>query len=141
MVVFFFSSRRLHTRCALVTGVQTCALPIYRVRSSSKLDSPTRIALKANSSRSGHQPKRTSAFITSTIGSRLSTGTLQNWRSAAGARDSPQRRVRLQAHSDPTICFSLFVSICVGLHGRSEEHTSALSSLIRLSHASFRLKH
>src|SRR3546814_8345754 len=28
-VFFFFSSRRRHTRCALVTGVQTCALPIY----------------------------------------------------------------------------------------------------------------
>src|SRR3546814_8507434 len=28
-VVFFFSSRRRHTRCALVTGVQTCALPIW----------------------------------------------------------------------------------------------------------------
>src|SRR3546814_6464279 len=27
--VFFFSSRRRHTRCALVTGVQTCALPIF----------------------------------------------------------------------------------------------------------------
>src|SRR3546814_10145682 len=27
--VFFFTSRRRHTRCALVTGVQTCALPIY----------------------------------------------------------------------------------------------------------------
>src|SRR3546814_2918877 len=28
IVYFFFSSRRRHTRCALVTGVQTCALPI-----------------------------------------------------------------------------------------------------------------
>src|SRR3546814_4046061 len=28
----FFSSRRRHTRCAVVTGVQTCALPILRVR-------------------------------------------------------------------------------------------------------------
>src|SRR3546814_14703430 len=28
LVIFFFSSRRRHTRCALVTGVQTCALPI-----------------------------------------------------------------------------------------------------------------
>src|SRR3546814_18766631 len=27
-ICFFFSSRRRHTRCALVTGVQTCALPI-----------------------------------------------------------------------------------------------------------------
>src|SRR3546814_16096178 len=30
MWCFFFSSRRRHTRCALVTGVQTCALPISR---------------------------------------------------------------------------------------------------------------
>src|SRR3546814_4080836 len=30
-VLFFFSSRRRHTRCALVTGVQTCALPILVV--------------------------------------------------------------------------------------------------------------
>src|SRR3546814_6833185 len=29
LIFFFFSSRRRHTRCALVTGVQTCALPIY----------------------------------------------------------------------------------------------------------------
>src|SRR3546814_1207559 len=27
-VDFFFASRRRQTRCALVTGVQTCALPI-----------------------------------------------------------------------------------------------------------------
>src|SRR3546814_15805180 len=27
--LIFFSSRRRHTRCGLVTGVQTCALPIY----------------------------------------------------------------------------------------------------------------
>src|SRR3546814_5098816 len=27
---FFFASIRRHTRCALVTGVQTCALPILR---------------------------------------------------------------------------------------------------------------
>src|SRR3546814_5169600 len=31
-VVFFLSSRRRHTRCALVTGVQTCALPISTQR-------------------------------------------------------------------------------------------------------------
>src|SRR3546814_982432 len=30
-LLFFFSSRRRHTRCALVTGVQTCALPIYLI--------------------------------------------------------------------------------------------------------------
>src|SRR3546814_2861015 len=31
-IVVFFSSRRRHTRCALVTGVQTCALPILSIR-------------------------------------------------------------------------------------------------------------
>src|SRR3546814_3675896 len=31
-LVFFLSSRRRHTRCALVTGVQTCALPILSRR-------------------------------------------------------------------------------------------------------------
>src|SRR3546814_9715683 len=30
MDICFFSSRRRHTRCALVTGVQTCALPILK---------------------------------------------------------------------------------------------------------------
>src|SRR3546814_990043 len=30
--MFCFSSRRRHTRCALVTGVQTCALPICLAR-------------------------------------------------------------------------------------------------------------
>src|SRR3546814_18052053 len=32
LFIFFFSSRRRHTSCALVTGVQTCALPILTVR-------------------------------------------------------------------------------------------------------------
>src|SRR3546814_4962024 len=33
---FFFSSRRRHTRCALVTGVQTCALPICGLAGQSR---------------------------------------------------------------------------------------------------------
>src|SRR3546814_20518561 len=32
--MFFFSSRRRHTSCALVTGVQTCALPICTILDS-----------------------------------------------------------------------------------------------------------
>src|SRR3546814_1017375 len=39
-VFFFFSSRRRHTRCALVTGVQTCALPIYQAMPSEKTGEP-----------------------------------------------------------------------------------------------------
>src|SRR3546814_8017929 len=37
MCVFFFSSRRRHTRCALVTGVQTCALPISKTDKTSPI--------------------------------------------------------------------------------------------------------
>src|SRR3546814_16895402 len=47
--MFFFSSRRRHTRCALVTGVQTCALPISEGRSPlewlAHLYETTRVAL------------------------------------------------------------------------------------------------
>src|SRR3546814_16330428 len=41
MTLFFFSCRRRHTRCALVTGVQTCAHPIYFHRE--KLNAPHQI--------------------------------------------------------------------------------------------------
>src|SRR3546814_8871202 len=34
VVIFFFSSRRRHTICALVTGVQTCALPIWMIQNN-----------------------------------------------------------------------------------------------------------
>src|SRR3546814_9034799 len=40
LVFFFFSSRRRHTRCALVTGVQTCALPISAEKDG-RADRPT----------------------------------------------------------------------------------------------------
>src|SRR3546814_7816265 len=44
LCIFFFSSRRRHTRCALVTGVQTCALPIWtaflRLHMADSLDHP-----------------------------------------------------------------------------------------------------
>src|SRR3546814_1101321 len=63
---FFFSSKNRHTRCALVTGVQTCALPIScagasviltpetpwsRARMSVLYKSDTRSALPANNVR------------------------------------------------------------------------------------------
>src|SRR3546814_4125593 len=54
LLVFFFSSRRRHTRCALVTGVQTCALPIFlpgdQDASSDRLAAP---ALRDDQHRAG----------------------------------------------------------------------------------------
>src|SRR3546814_6410658 len=40
LFIFFFSSRRRHTRCALVTGVQTCALPILHIEKAFQASSP-----------------------------------------------------------------------------------------------------
>src|SRR3546814_14603197 len=42
---FFFSSRRRHTRCALVTGVQTCALPICDALFGRRVDDVQRLGL------------------------------------------------------------------------------------------------
>src|SRR3546814_2380096 len=48
MSVFFFSSRRRHTRCALVTGVQTCALPILPTPASTNNESLEHITRSFN---------------------------------------------------------------------------------------------
>src|SRR3546814_4510637 len=57
MCFFFFSSRRRHTRCALVTGVQTCALPIL-IRLVDDLMSLSRIEADKH-----RQPKAPVALI------------------------------------------------------------------------------
>src|SRR3546814_5423675 len=46
LVYFFFSSRRRHTRCALVTGVQTCALPISGSEVKSRAGDATDVRVK-----------------------------------------------------------------------------------------------
>src|SRR3546814_12167037 len=48
--LFFFSSRRRHTRCALVTGVQTCALPIFAARRDCRRCGRTRCGLRCTAS-------------------------------------------------------------------------------------------
>src|SRR3546814_6936142 len=89
MVVFFFSSRRRHTRCALVTGVQTCALPISVSRFVGLWLQPAGLS---RTFREHHPPNRF----------------------AAGRIVGSSRRA-----------------------GRSEEHTSELQSLMRISYAVF----
>src|SRR3546814_11994729 len=65
---FFFSSRRRHTRCALVTGVQTCALPIlsglYERRDAVRGDPQQPVALRRRRRRADpaqHLPARRAA--------------------------------------------------------------------------------
>src|SRR3546814_14750685 len=55
LFLLFFSSRRRHTRCALVTGVQTCALPISLGGPSLKIRSRPRPFRRA-----GHRGDRPS---------------------------------------------------------------------------------
>src|SRR3546814_3039181 len=87
--LFFFSSRRRHTRCALVTGVQTCALPIsFRGR-------------------------------------------------RRGAREVLEGKTFKPRQKDGCAVLDRHASqLCV----RSEEHTSELQSLMRISYAVFCLK-
>src|SRR3546814_4497821 len=93
MCVFFACSRR-HTSCALVTGVQTCALPIYQVVDDL-----------------GHDdlpPQRVRVDL--------------------GGEAVPHRRGEVGPE----------VELAVGVVGqRSEEHTSELQSLMRISYAVF----
>src|SRR3546814_9441211 len=90
--IFCFSSRRRHTICALVTGVQTCALPIYFsvycVGSCSPLDQSVGIRLErlkehdmAKSQRKGskeiRKPKKAAA-LKSNVSNPSVKGTLPN---------------------------------------------------------------
>src|SRR3546814_15264560 len=52
-VWFFFSSRSRHTRCAIVTGVQTCALPICAGQGR-RLSVPARLRREANRGKPWH---------------------------------------------------------------------------------------
>src|SRR3546814_9761235 len=129
---FCFSSRRRHTRCALVTGVQTCALPIYRIV--------------------GHGPEINADLIRSV-----------ERRSAfhnAELSDDERRFVEEQiAEGNVDVVFATS-TLAAGVNfplgsavfsswrrynfdrkaHRSEEHTSELQSLMRISYSVFCMK-
>src|SRR3546814_5424707 len=114
--MFFFSSRRRHTRCALVTGVQTCALPISAGREARDylagrgLDPQTVKAFRL-----GFAPRQRGVFAKAlrargiTVDQLIEAGLVKRAEAGEGER-------------------------------RSEEHTSELQSLMRISYAVFCLK-
>src|SRR3546814_4810303 len=61
-VFCFFSSRRRHTRCALVTGVQTCALPIWPALVSTTTSCPAAVN---SATEAGVNPTLNSLFLIS----------------------------------------------------------------------------
>src|SRR3546814_10415615 len=105
--MFFFSSRRRHTRCALVTGVQTCALPILFNDS----------ALKG------------AHFIELCNQARTPIVFLQNITGFMVGKEYERRGITKDG-----------AKMIMAVSNRSEEHTSELQSLMRISYAVFCLK-
>src|SRR3546814_4095095 len=120
---FFFSSRRRHTRCALVTGVQTCALPI----SAAVLVGPHAddlVGWQFNARRE-HLVWERPRF-------RLKLGCAQDAHRHLDVHISVREAIR----KDRSVVVN-----CESAHSeRSEEHTSELQSLMRISYAVFCLK-
>src|SRR3546814_3906479 len=122
---FFFSSRRLHTMCALLTGVQTCALPI-----SSCDKRRSRSGCRAT-----HGPERPPhpawAFRARRSGRAETPPAARRCRSKGRARksrtDCPAPGCGNSSRPETP-------------RSRSEEHTSELQSLMRISYAVFCLK-
>src|SRR3546814_8698043 len=123
-LLFFFSSRRRHTRCALVTGVQTCALPI---------STPSWFAERLAVSLSGSYEidRNFEAFFSIR---NLVAPTL-NVMVPGSLSDSG----KVPDHS--AINVNNGASGTIGVRARrSEEHTSEIQSLMRISYAVFCLK-
>src|SRR3546814_8100238 len=127
---FFFSSRRRHTRCALVTGVQTCALPISAGAIATTNDFADRDGWRATGR----------------------AGALLNISEPLSLRAAAYTGFRLPTLNElyrPFTVFPVLTQANAGLEteklkgveaGRSEEHTSELPSLMRISYAVFCLK-
>src|SRR3546814_8267142 len=130
LLCFFFSSRRRHTRCALVTGVQTCALPIWRV---------ARFI-------GGREDE-----VVFTRGATEAINLVaQSW-GAENLKDGDRILLSTLEHHSNIVPWQMIaartgaqIDVCPLTHDgridRSEEHTSELQSLMRISYAVFYLK-
>src|SRR3546814_8479454 len=110
---FFFSSRRRHTRCALVTGVQTCALPIFGA-----------------------------VLVVGGLSVVISRSIMRRTRAVLGALDRLADRdllatVGVTGKDEFGRMATSLVSAMASTRERSEEHTSELQSLMRTTYAVF----
>src|SRR3546814_15433287 len=91
--MFFFSGRRRHTRCALVTGVQTCALPICLFELLGTVQQATRDANWAGLSTEGYVFAAAVFFVFCFGMSRYSVHLEQKLHTGHKRRSSEERRV------------------------------------------------
>src|SRR3546814_2849477 len=133
--IFFLSSRRRHTRCALVTGVQTCALPILSAtETTDPFGDITGLALGIDRAAAVIDPHY-AACAQSIIGAALGLMDLgigavaEDEKVESGGRAGRLKRTGHHLQPDEDRVDVLIVD------RRSEEHTSELQSLMRLSYA------
>src|SRR3546814_1573020 len=126
---FFFSSRRRHTRCALVTGVQTCALPILLpdLPHLAAVGSPPYPRRRGRhlSARDRRHPRRSAHRRSRGRRPHPPQPHLHELPPHQGLRAEEREEVRERCRDSAL---------------RSEEHTSELQSLMRISYAVFCLK-
>src|SRR3546814_2263156 len=132
----FFSSRRRHTRCALVTGVQTCALPIWTeiARVGEAVAEEHGVAVGAVALREdgrGGQRQRGGEGMTEGTGQRRHGILLGN----GAALDVRGRMVAHVSTNAGRAQGAMPHRGCSRRGKRSEEHTSELQSLMRISYA------
>src|SRR3546814_1301045 len=127
LAIVFFSSRRRHTRCALVTGVQTCAVPISLILLAGRLAIPKYLYESADVD--GASTLQKFRFVTfPSMQNLYITCTLLSTIMSLGDFNS----IYLLTGGGPADATQTLA--------RSEEHTSELQSLMRISYAVFCLK-
>src|SRR3546814_9729124 len=140
MFFFVFSSRRRHTRCALVTGVQTCALPLFRPTCPGRA---RRIKIRHRELQKIRDVamKDIINVILGMIGaflpllcSGLIPNGYQRWAAAMFAAAGIFVFAGHMTNPNPS-AFAVGMGVGFVLATRSEEHTSELQSLMRISYA------
>src|SRR3546814_1735259 len=126
--ISFFSSRRRHTRCALVTGVQTCALPIYDAIVGGHWQSGNGVNFESiNQDESDRDRLYTiGGNFQQDFGDKVTLSLDASYSTANSYFENSG--------------INVFPYVPDGSGGRSEEHTSELQSLMRISYAVFCLK-
>src|SRR3546814_10830660 len=139
-MLFCFSSRRRHTRCALVTGVQTCALPILAVsdgRQVVRTDARGRYALPMLAGQT--------IFVIQPVGWTAPGGAdgqpafwfQQPLPASSGLRHGGLPVGRLRPRVDFPLRKSATTGSDLDVLVRSEEYTYELQPLMRISYAVF----